>query len=122
MKQLAFLICAAGACLASDVTFEFAADGETPATAALQAAVDKVSAGGGGMVRVPAGKYVVAGICLKDNVTLRLDEGAVLLGATNHLDYAGRPLAVVSATGATNVAVAGKGTIDGRGWGAPLRG
>ena len=27
MKQLAFLICAAGACLASDVTFEFAADG-----------------------------------------------------------------------------------------------
>ena len=70
MKQLAFLICAAGACLASDVTFEFAADGEAPATAALQAAVDKASASGGGTVRVPAGKYVVAGICLKDNVTL----------------------------------------------------
>ena len=121
MKQLAFLICAAGACLASDITFEFAADGEAPATAALQAAVDKVSASGGGTVRVPAGKYVVAGICLKDNVTLQLDEGAVLLGATNHLDYAGRPLAVVSATGAQNVAVVGKGTIDGRGWAAPVR-
>ena len=121
MKQLAFLICAAGACLASDVTFEFAADGEAPATAALQAAVDKVSASGGGTVRVPAGKYVVAGICLKDNVTLRLDEGAVLLGATNHLDYAGRLLAVVSAVDAVNVALVGKGTVDGRGWAAPVR-
>ena len=121
MKQLAFLICAAGACLASDVTFEFAADGEAPATAALQVAVDKVSASGGGTVRVPAGKYVVAGICLKDNVALQLDEGAVLLGATNHLDYAGRPLAVVSATGAANVALVGKGTVDGRGWAAPVR-
>ena len=121
MKQLAFMICAAGACLASDVTFEFAADGEAPATAALQAAVDKVSASGGGMVRVPVGKYVVAGICLKDNVTLQLDEGAALLGTTNHLDYAGRPLAVVSATGAANVALVGKGTVDGRGWAAPVR-
>ena len=121
MKQLAFLICAAGACLASDVMFEFAADGEAPATAALQAAVDKVSASGGGTVRVPAGKYVVAGICLKDNVTLRLDEGAVLLGATNHLDYAGRLLAVVSAVDAANVALVGKGTVDGRGWAAPVR-
>ena len=121
MKQLAFMICAAGACLASDITFEFAADGEAPATAALQAAVDKVSASGGGMVHVPAGKYVVAGICLKDNVTLQLDEGAALLGATNHLDYAGRPLAVVSATGAANVALVGKGTVDGRGWAAPVR-
>ena len=120
MKQLAFLICAAGACLASDVTFEFAADGEAPATAALQAAVDKVSASGGGTVRVPAGSYVTAGLCLKDNVTLLLEENAVLLGATNHLAYAGRPLAVVSATGAQNVAVVGKGTIDGRGW-ASLR-
>ena len=116
MKQLAFLICAAGACLASDITFEFAADGEAPATAALQAAVDKVSASGGGTVR-----DVVAGICLKDNVALQLDEGAVLLGATNHLDYAGRPLAVVSATGAANVALVGKGTVDGRGWAAPVR-
>ena len=121
MKQLAFWICAAGACLASDITFEFAADGEAPATAALQAAVDKVSASGGGTVRVPAGKYVVAGICLKDNVTLQLDEGAALLGATNHLDYAGRPLAVVSATGAANVALVGKGTVDGRGWATPVR-
>ena len=121
MKQLAFLICAAGACFASDVTFEFAADGGAPATAALQAAVDKVSASGGGTVRVPAGKYVVAGISLKDNVTLRLDEGAVLLGATNHLDYAGRLLAVVSAVDAANVALVGKGTVDGRGWAAPVR-
>ena len=121
MKQLAFLICAAGACLASDVTFEFAADGEAPGPAAPQAAGDKVSASGGGTVRVPAGKYVVAGICLKDNVALQLDEGAALLGATNHLDYAGRPLAVVSATGAANVALVGKGTVDGRGWAAPVR-
>ena len=109
------------AALATDVTFNFAADGEAPATAALQAAVDKVSASGGGTVRVPAGKYVVAGICLKNNVTLQLDEGAALLGATNHLDYAGRPLAVVSATGAANVAVVGTGTVGGRGWAAPVR-
>ena len=84
MKQLAFFFGVVGACLAADVTVDFPPTSETPATAALQAAVDKVSASGGGTVRVPAGAYVTAGLCLEDNVTLLLEENAVLLGATNH--------------------------------------
>ena len=105
----------------SDVTFGFPHEGEADATAALQAVVDRVSASGGGTVRVSAGRYVMAGLCLKDNVTLHLEKDAVLLGATNHLDYSGRPLAVVSAVGVTNAALVGRGKIDGRGWALPAR-
>jgi polygalacturonase len=62
-------------------------DGATVNTIAIQKAIDTCSAGGGGAIQFTAGHYVTGTIQLKDNVTLRLDEKAVLLGSTNAADY-----------------------------------
>ena len=87
-----------------------------PATEAIQRAIDRASAAGGGAVRIPAGKYVTGGLLLKSGVSLELDEGATLLGSTNVADYAAtRNHALVFAEGARDIAIRGKGTIDGRG-------
>ena len=54
----------------------------------FQKAIDAAAAKGGDTVVVPPGEYLVAGIFLKDNVTLRLEEGATLVASTNLSDYA----------------------------------
>ena len=95
-------------------------DGETPAWPALQKAIDEMSAAGGGTVVVPKGRYLVAMVRLKNDVTIQLEKDAVLLASTNHLDYDPAPqtrnwLAVLRADGVRNIAVVGKGMIDGRG-------
>ncbi|WP_168432944.1 CBM96 family carbohydrate-binding protein [Pontiella sulfatireligans] len=53
-------------------------------TAAVQAAIDYVTANGGGDVEVPAGTYLLKGVELKSNVHMLIDAGAVL-----NLDGAG---------------------------------
>ena len=98
-------------------------DGVTLESAALQRAIDEVSAAGGGTVVVPKGKHLVAQVCLKSGVTLRLERDAVLLASTNHVDYAAHDpvwpvageIAVLAAKGAKDIAVEGEGKIDGRG-------
>lgn len=96
---------------------------ESVAIGAVQQAVDRVFAAGGGTVRVPKGNYPVAFLELKDNVTLDLAEGARLYAETNAL----RRLAVhrkhehdqcqalIVSHGARNVAIVGKGEVDGLG-------
>ncbi len=107
-------------------SFGAVADGTTLNTAAIQKAIDTCSGKGGGTVRFAAGKYVSGTILLKDNVTLHLDEGAVLLGSLDIGDYQmidgfrdgrGSPMGYcfVGALGATNIGIEGQGTIDGRG-------
>ena len=101
-------------------------DGTTVNTAAIQKAIDACSANGGGTIRFPAGRFVTGTIQLKDNVTLHLDENAVLLGSTNAADYRnvdpfmagdGVPLgyALIVADGVSHVGVEGAGAIDGQG-------
>jgi len=51
-----------------------AGDGKTNDTGALQAALDRCAAAGGGEVIVPAGNYSVGSVQLKSNTTLKLDE------------------------------------------------
>lgn len=51
----------------------------------LQAAIDKVSASGGGTVYVAPGEYSVAFLELKDNVTLDLAPGARLVADVDTL-------------------------------------
>lgn len=88
-----------------------------------QEKIDAVSAAGGGTVTVSSGVHKVAQLELKDNVTLELPEGATLFAVTNGAAYRWRPwtkaelqeAGVVVAYGATNIAIVGKGTIDGRG-------
>jgi len=97
-------------------------DGATKDTAAIQSAVDSCARRGGGTVRLTAGTYLSAPVVLKDNIVLKLDRGATLLGSADHHDYPekvefrapGRQ-SLVSATNATNMAIVGEGVIDGNG-------
>ena len=98
------------------------ADGKTKDTKAIQAAIDDCAAKGGGTVTLTKGAYVSAPITLKSNVTLDVAAGATLLGSPDHDDYPqttvfqapGRQ-ALITAVNAHDVAITGKGTIDGNG-------
>jgi polygalacturonase len=56
-------------------------DGKALDTAAINAAIDAAAAAGGGTVFFKAGTYASFSIHLKSNITLYLDQGAVLLAA-----------------------------------------
>ncbi|MDR3457200.1 MAG: glycosyl hydrolase family 28 protein [Verrucomicrobiae bacterium] len=95
-------------------------DGETPATKAIQAAIDAAFAQGGGRVIVPQGNFVTGTLRLKSNVDLHLEAGGTLLGSTNWADYEGNKrchgwVTLLSAENSQNIQLSGKGTIDGRG-------
>lgn len=106
------------------------ADGKTLNTKAIQKAIDAAFKNNGGQVVFPKGRFLSGSIQLKSNVTLFFEEGAVLLGSTNPKDYykmefPGRPtspkkddnsqLALILAHKANNIALKGKGEIDGQG-------
>ena len=111
-----------------DIT-EFGAVSDTTqlSTAALQKAIDACHDGGGGTVLVPAGNYKTGSIVLRSNVTLNLENGATLYGSTDIADYTPMvtdylslrthvpTVQLIYADNATNVAITGQGTIDGRG-------
>lgn len=96
-------------------------------TTAVQKAIDSCNAAGGGTVSVPAGNYKIGSIVLRSNVTLNLENGATLYGSTDIADYQSMTTDYVSlrtnvptiqliyADNASNVAITGLGTIDGRG-------
>ena len=60
-------------------------DGVTLNTKAIQSAIDACSPGG--LVYIPAGVFLSGAIFLKSDMTLYLDEGAVLLGSSDTKDY-----------------------------------
>ena len=62
---------------------DFGAKGDSTVfdTKAINKTIDAASAGGGGTVYFPAGKYLSFSIRLKSNITLFLDNGAVLIAA-----------------------------------------
>jgi polygalacturonase len=66
-------------------TYGAAGDGKTLNTRAIQAAIDACSPGG--VVHVPAGVFLCGAIFLKSEMTLHLDEDAVLLGSLDTKDY-----------------------------------
>ncbi|MEN9404289.1 MAG: Exo-poly-alpha-D-galacturonosidase precursor [Verrucomicrobiota bacterium] len=103
-------------------------DGATLDTAALQAAIDACTAAGGGTVFFPAGRFLSGTLTLKNNVTLHLSPGATLLGSQDTADYPAKPFgtrdldvggfdiwALLYADGAHNIAIEGRGLIDGNG-------
>ena len=100
-------------------------DGTTNDLPVLQQAIDETSERGGGRVVVPAGTYYMAGpVVLKSYVDLHLEEGSRLLFSPNPEDYPivetrweGTRLMnyspLVYAYGQHDIAITGKGTIDG---------
>lgn len=91
-------------------------DGITNNTVAIQKAIDEASAKGGGVVVIPAGRFVTGVIDIKSDVELHLANGAVLLGSPIRADYGeGKASALIVATGAHHIAITGHGMIDGQG-------
>ena len=99
--------------------FGIKSDGTTLNTTSIQKAIDYINEKGGGTLHFYVGRYLTGTIFLKSNVTIHLHEGAILLGSTNPYDYREvekvRMPALVAAYQADNIAIAGKGVIDGQG-------
>ena len=102
-------------------------DGICKNTQAIENAIDKLSASGGGKLIFPEGKYLTGPIVFKDNIELHLKEGAEILFSTDFEDfmpprymqrggvrcYAVSPL--LYSYKVKNIAVTGKGTLNGNG-------
>jgi len=99
------------------VSFGAVPDGRTLNTTAIQAAVDNAYKDGGGRVIIPAGRFLSGSIVLKSGVELHLLENAILLGSTNPADYIkiNRWKGLVMADGQKDIAISGKGILDGQG-------
>jgi polygalacturonase len=110
------------------VDFGAVADGTTVNTVAIQKAIDSCSENGGGIVTIPAGRFVTGTLQLKDGVTLSLAASSFLIGSTNVGDYQnldpfktgsdGNELmgyALIIGKDAKNVGLEGPGVIDGQG-------
>ncbi|TMR98031.1 glycoside hydrolase family 28 protein [Nonomuraea basaltis] len=101
-------------------------DGTTMCTDAFRQAIAACSAAGGGRVLVPAGTYLTGAVHLADNVELHLEAGATIAFSRDPADYLpavytryeGIELMNYSpfiyAYDRTNVAISGRGTIDGQ--------
>lgn len=98
-------------------------DGETLDSAAVQKAFDTVSASGGGTVIIPPGRYLVANLQLRSNLTVELQRGAKLLGPAESSFYEADPTVnpaslsryMICGRGVKNVTVTGSGVIDNSG-------
>ncbi|QJU60733.1 glycoside hydrolase family 28 protein [Sphingomonas sp. AP4-R1] len=102
------------------------AGGRVLCTRAFADAIAACVAAGGGRVIVPDGRWLTGAIRLQSNVELHLEEGAVLLFSTDPALY---PIVatrfegvelmnyspLIYASDVRNVAVTGRGTIDGQG-------
>ena len=103
--------------------------GQTLCTQQLQHAIDSVYTAGGGRLTLSKGTYLTGELILRSGVELHLEEGAIILGSTSPYDYnkvetkqsAGderkdkSQLGLIIAKDALDIAITGKGTIDGQG-------
>ena len=87
---------------------------EKPTAPAIQVAIDACAAKGGGIAYVPPGQYVSGPLWLKNNVELRLEAGATIALSQNPSDWPPGVPALINSQGARNIALTGRGTIDGR--------
>ncbi len=115
-------------------------DGATDNTTAIQAAINRCAARGGGIVPITGGgTYVTGPIELRSRIFLRIDAPTVLKNTTDHTQYQpafigypfrfandpavtgtgpllpGKPEAMISAVNVVDSGIIGDGTIDGSG-------
>ncbi len=83
------------------------------ATIPVRSAIDACNSAGGGTVYIPPGNYTVGTLELKDNVNLNLEAGATLFLSQNAADFIQGSRTMIFAQGAKNIAVTGRGTLDG---------
>lgn len=101
-------------------------DGVTLNTTAFANAIQAISKKGGGTIVVPSGVWYTGPVVLSDNIHIYTEEGAVIVFSENFEDYplvatvfegldTKRCQSPISATGVTNIAITGKGIINGSG-------
>jgi parallel beta-helix repeat protein len=107
-------------------------DGKTNNAASIDRAIAAAAHAGGGTVVVPPGDYMSGPITILSNVTLYLEAGSMIRGSNRLEDYmvareggdaasaqgsntqpAREPAGLITATGAKNIAITGRGTIEG---------
>jgi len=95
-------------------------------TTAFSSAIDALSQKGGGTLNVPGGLWLTGPITLKSNINLHLEDGALLIFSKNYDDYplietyfeglvTKRCVSPINGKGLENIAITGKGIIDGSG-------
>jgi hypothetical protein len=98
--------------------FGIKSNGTTLNTNSIQKGIDYVSENGGGRLLFYVGRYLTGTIHLKSNVTIQLEEGAILVGSPNPFDYEfiSNWTALIFAHDQTNIGITGKGVIEGQGF------
>jgi polygalacturonase len=106
--------------------FGAVADGKTVNTQAIQGAIDKAAAGGGGTVVIPRGVFLSGAIFLKPGVGLDVEKDGVLKSTGDLKDFPEGPTrieghfqvwvpALVNADHVDHLRIGGEGTLDGSG-------
>ncbi len=101
-------------------------NGTTLNTQAFAGAMDALAKKGGGTLNVPLGVWLTGPIVFQSNINLHLEEGALILFTPDTEAYpisetvyegqrANRAQSPVSGTGLENIAITGKGSINGSG-------
>jgi hypothetical protein len=98
--------------------FGIKSNGTTLNTRSIQKAIDYIHDNGGGRLVFYVGRYLTGTIYLKSDVTIQLEEGAILVGSVNPFDYEQNFnwTAMIFALGQQNIGITGKGVIDGQGF------
>lgn len=110
----------------SVVDFGGVGDAVTLNTEAFAKAIDALGKIGGGTLEVPFGVWYTGPITLQSNINLHLKEGALIVFSANFDDYrmietsfegleTRRCISPLNAEGAVNIAITGRGAIDGNG-------
>ncbi len=112
-------------------------DGVTNNTTALNELLKQIAGNGGGTLYLSPGRYLTGSLLIGDNTTLYIEGGAVIMGSADKSDYPmidddvipgwGEPShrGLIAAHNASNIAIIGRGTIDGQGqnwWSNPKGG
>lgn len=103
------------------------ADGMTLNSAAINNAISECAKQGGGTVLIPRGSFVTGPIMLKSNINLHLAEGALVIFTPDFDQYplvvstfegveAARCQSPVTAENLENIAITGKGIMNGNGY------
>ncbi|HWV20198.1 MAG TPA: glycoside hydrolase family 28 protein, partial [Devosia sp.] len=90
----------------------------------LQGEIDRLSATGGGRIRLLPGDHICGALQLRSDIDLHLEEGAVLAPLPDHALYGANVSAIrvegsdrcmIFGQNLENVSITGRGTIDGGG-------
>ena len=94
--------------------FDAIGDGKTINTQGIQKTIDACAKKGGGTVIIQTGEFLSGVIQLKSNITLYLENGAVLKGSPDLADYYldGTRVGLIFTKNCDNVMIEGDGIID----------